>query len=156
MLAQKDLKAHPEEGKTELTVEDKEKIEQSAYGMIMGDEKEGLNMMERAAIVPPVKVTAKPINERVTFRETQTQEQTQEAVQKPQAQKAGNEMANPTDIEMPSSNPAMPSLASQIANAATKDTEYNMDNIKKAQDAINKMVRNENVKETRDQDAVVK
>lgn len=154
MLAQKDLKEHPVEGKTELTVEDKEKVEQSAYGMIMGDEKEGINMMERAAIVPPVKVTATPITERVTFREIQ--EQVQEEVKKPQDPKANGEKSNPLTIEEPSSNPVKPSLASQIANAVSRDNEYNMANVKEANKMINEMVRGDNIRETRDQDAVVK
>ena len=154
MISQKDLKEHPVEGKPELSVEDKEKVEQSAYGMIMGDEKEGINMMERAAIVPPVKVTATPITERVTFREIQ--EQVQEEVKKPQPQKANDEKTNPTDIEAPSSNPVKPSLASQIANAASRDNEYNMANVKDANEMINKMVRGDNIRETRDQDAVIK
>ena len=131
------LKDDPD-GKTELTVEDKEAIEKSSYNMIMGDEAEGRAIMERAAVVQPVKESAIPITDRVSFRESVMQ---QVAVEGP---------ANPAKTEMAQNNP--PSLATQISNAASHDNEYSMANVKEANEMINKMVRGDNIRESREQE----
>lgn len=134
------LKNNPD-GKTELTVEEKEAIEKSSYNMIMGDEAEGRAIMERAAVISPVKESAIPITDRVSFRE-------------PERIVAKVGPTNPIKEVASKNNPL--SLATQISNAASHDNEYNIGNVKEANEMINRMVRGEQNREIREQDDVVK